>query len=525
MSNTDWKVLLTTIIDQASLNSTITDAQKKLLNKKLYLDIDAKMASQNQIDTKIAQLNDQLRKNSAYTKSAKAELQGFISELSKGDVAASRLKDITTQAKVLHSQMAQLNKIGFSFGDSIKNQASKFAQWVGVSSVVMTSVQAVKKMYDNVYELDTAMTDLYKVTDETDDKYSEFLDSANEKAQELGRSVSSLVEQTATWAKLGYNINESAELAETSSVYANVGEVDDDTSVSDIVTAMKSFNITAEDSITIVDKLNEVSNTYATSAADLGTGLSNSASALSLAGNDIDQSIAMITAMTEITQDTSESGNALKVLSMRLRGASTELVAAGENTDGMAESTSKLEEKIKALTNVDGSGGFDIMSDPDTFKSTYEIMQGIAEVWDDMSDIDQASLLEIIAGKQRGNSISALLTNMSQAENVLATSTNSAGSAMEEQERWLESMEAKIQQFDAAFQTLSSDVLDSDFLKGLIDSGTTIINVLDTIIDKFGVLPTLITGISAGLSSQNIGNREMFRFVNMPNIECVLLGY
>ena len=70
--------------------------------------------------------------------------------------------------------------------------------------------------------------------------------------------------------------------------------------------------------------------------------------------------------------------------------ASTEIENAGESTDGMAESTSKLREKILALTNVTGNGGFDIMADADNFKSTYEIMKGISEVWNDISDVNQA---------------------------------------------------------------------------------------------------------------------------------------
>ena len=84
----------------------------------------------------------------------------------------------------------------------------------------------------------------------------------------------------------------------------------------------------------------------------------------------------MGTTITEITGDASEAGNTLKVLLMRLRGASTEIEQIGESTDEMAESTSKLQSKIKALTNVDGKGGFDIMTDADSFKSTYDIMAG-----------------------------------------------------------------------------------------------------------------------------------------------------
>ena len=111
-------------------------------------------------------------------------------------------------------------------------------------------------MVQAVYDVDTAMTNLYKVTDETSAKYNEFLDSAGNKAKELGRDMSSYIEQTANWAKLGYSLDQASELSKVSSIYANVGEVDDATAVSDIVTAMKAFNIEAENSITIIDQLN-----------------------------------------------------------------------------------------------------------------------------------------------------------------------------------------------------------------------------------------------------------------------------
>lgn len=99
-------------------------------------------------------------------------------------------------------------------------------------------------------------------------------------------------------------------------------------------------------------------------------------------------------------------------------------------------------------------------------------MLGISKVWEDMSNIDQAALIELIAGKQRGNSITALLTSMSQAEEILNTSLNSEGSAMEEQETRMDSLEAKITQLKASFESLSSTVINGDFLKGLVDLGT-----------------------------------------------------
>lgn len=207
-----------------------------------------------------------------------------------------------------------------SFGASVKNAVKQILGLTSAVAILSKVKQIFKDMYQQLYEIDTSMTNLYKVTDETSAKYASFLKNAKQDAQELGRTVSSLVEQTATWAKLGYNIDQAALLSKVSSMYANVGEVGDDTAVSDLVTSMKAFNIEAEKAITIVDPLNELGNNFATSAGDLGAGLKKSASTLSLAGVSLNEALAMLTGGAEITQNAQEFGNALKVAVMRIRG-------------------------------------------------------------------------------------------------------------------------------------------------------------------------------------------------------------
>ena len=170
--------------------------------------------------------------------------------------------------------------------------------------------------------------------------------------------------------------------------------------------------------------------------------------------------------------------------------------SAGESTDGMCDSVSTLRDKIKALT-----GGVDIMSDEagTQFKSTYQIMKDISEVWDNMTDINQAALLETIAGKMRGNSISALLKNMSQAEKVLETSMNSAGSAMEEHDRWLDSIAAKEATMKAAWQDFSDSFISTSAIKGWYEGLTGILNVATQIVDQFGTIPTVLGLITSVL--------------------------
>lgn len=213
--------------------------------------------SKEKASSLINRINEFLTKNTRITKDARTQLEGYTQEINKG-VNLNRWNEINAKFKDIQNSMRGLKKLGASLKDQMTQAAQSFTQWLSVSSAVMLVLNQLRKMPKEVYAIDTAMTNLYKVTDETESKYTRFLDSASKSAHELGRSISSLVDQTANWAKLGYDIDTAAKLAEISSIYANVGEVDDDTAVSDIVTAMKAFNIEASDSITIVDKLNKL---------------------------------------------------------------------------------------------------------------------------------------------------------------------------------------------------------------------------------------------------------------------------
>ena len=429
-----------------------------------------------------------------------------LREIADGISSPDELRNFNKEFDQFNTKVVKAGLNTKSLGDRLSAAFKNFGSFFSVGRMIDMAISVIKQMVQNVKELDSVIVELQKVTDATDTEFNSFLQRAKNNAVELGSTVTDLVNATADFSRLGYSLKDAESLAQVATVYKNVGDdINSIDSASDIiVTAMKAFNIEASDAVSIIDKLNEIGNNFAISSGDLGDGLTRAASYMATAGNSIDETLAMITAMTEITQDAAESGNALKILAMRLRGAETELVTAGESTDGMAESTSKLREKILALTNVTGKGGFDIMLGEDEFKSTYAIMKGISEVWDQMTSVNQAALIELIAGKQRGNSITALLTSMTQAEKILTASIESSGSAMREQEIWLDSIEAKTNQFKAAFEALSSTVVDSDLVKGLLDGSRTALEWIDKLIQKCGGLGNTVTLLAATLTLLNL---------------------
>jgi TP901 family phage tail tape measure protein len=176
------------------------------------------------------------------------------------------------------------------------------------------------------------MTELKKVTNETDESYNQFLSNAASRAKELGTTIDGLVASTADFARLGYGFEDSQKLAEVANIYAVVGDeiegVEDATQ--SLVSTLAAFKSEmngmsdADFAMSIVDKMNEVANNYSISSGGIGEALQRSASSMAAANNSLDETIAMITAANEVAQNPEKVGNAMKTMSMRIRGAKTE---------------------------------------------------------------------------------------------------------------------------------------------------------------------------------------------------------
>ena len=389
-----------------------------------------------------------------------------------------------------------------------------FQTAIAMAGVAMVK-QGLREVYNNVLDIDTAMVELKKVTSETDDAYSSFLDRSASNARELGASISDIVSSTADWARLGYSFEDSEELARISALMANVGDqIDDATTASSyLISTMQGFGLVADDAEHLLDVMNQIANTEPVSMNDLGIIMQKSSAAMSAASNTVEETLSMAAAVNGVLQDAESSGTYLKTLSMYLRASKTDAENAGIATDGMASSVSELRSELKQLAGVD------IMKDDNTFKSTYQIMKELSEVWKDLSDTTQANITELISGKRGGQSTSALLNNFSVAEDAMQQALNSSGSAMRENETYMQSLQAKVNQLDAAFQQFSKDLMSSDIPKFFVDLATTLVDGADSAVKFAGALPTLTAAISGVLSVMQMSGKlkNGAGKVNMPS--------
>lgn len=392
-----------------------------------------------------------------------------------------------------------------------------FQTAIAMAGVAMVK-QGLREVYNNVLELDTAVTELKKVSSMTGDEMNSYLERTATNARELGASISDLVTSAADWKRLGYSDEDSEELARVAALMANVGDgIDNATTASSyLISTMQGFGLVADDAEHLLDCMNQIANTEPVSMEDLGIIMQKSSAAMSAAGNTYQETLAMASALNGVLQDSESSGTFLKTLSMYLRASKTDAENAGIATDGMASSVSELRSELKQLAGVD------IMKNDNTFKSTYQIMKELSEVWKDLSDTTQANITELISGKRGGQGTSALLNNFSVAEDAMKQALNSSGSAMRENETYMQSLQAKLNQLDSAFQKFSTDLMKSDIPKFFVDLATVFVDGADSAIKFAGALPTLTAAISGVLSLMQMSGKlkNGAGKVNMPSYIC-----
>lgn len=481
------------------------DAEIKNITKESNLLKNKLVKQKSNLAEIVSQMKIFKSQNTNMSRSQKAELDQIINYAEtmqrSGEEVASEVENIKVRFAGLKAEVNKTGKAGKNFFDQIGNRLSDMnSKFVAQFLSWQDWIRYIQQGISTIRDLDEAMTEVRKVSSATDAQYESFQKTISSTAKEIASTNKELLNSSADFLRLGYSLDEASDLAKNATLFVNVGDgVDVNTATEDMITAMKAFDIQARDSIKIVDDYNQIGNKFALSATDIGEAMKRSASALETGNNSFEESIALITAMNEIVQNSENTGNTLKVFSLRLRGAKAELEDMGEDTDGLCESSSKLREQLQALTGVD------IMLNDNTFKSTTQIVKELGATWDKLSDSSQAATLELVAGKTRANNVAALLKNYKQIDNVLGSLEDAEGSALKENEAIVDSINGRIKTLSATAEEFWQKFINTDFVKNVVSLASDLLGLLTKIVDKFGTIPTLATAISAALSFKNVG--------------------
>ena len=429
-------------------------------------------------------------------------LETLKSGLMNGTVSAEQFENSFRNIKsTVTESSAAIRAAGENtqtLGDRFGGLATKFASWLSITQVIMTAVRTAKQMVSAAVEVESAMTQIKIVTGASDSQMEAFLTKSIALAKELGQSVTDVASSIETFARLGYNMSDSSNLAKYANIMANVGNTDVDTATTGITSIIKGYELDANDAEHVSDVLVKVGQEYAISAEELMAAFQRGGAALHASGTDFEKSAALFAATNASLQNAETTGTMWKTVSARIRGATTELEEMGEETDGLAQGLSKYREEIKALSGVD------IMKDENTYKDMYDIFVQLAEVWDNMEDVSQSRVAEILGGTRNTSGIMSTITNIKDAIGAYSSAMDSAGTATEANNIYMDTTKAKVGELKAAFQELSSDFISSNFTKGAVEGLKGIVEAIDKIVETVGSLGTILAGLGLAKVIKNV---------------------
>ena len=462
-----------------------------------------------------------LNENSKMSSEAKAKIKAYYAEIESGNPSMS-LDKIHGEILKIYNAEVEAGRAGRTLWDTLKNSgfhqlAAQMAGMFGFYDVINLG----KEGFNVVRELNTAFTEMRKVSDETVQSLKDYQATTFDTADAVGTTAKQIQNSTADWMRLGESMNQAAESAKDANVLLNVSEFEGiDEATESLVSMSQAYKDL--DKMDIIDVLNNIGNNYSISTDGLATALKDSASALVTANNDLNEAVSLTTAGNAITQDPSKVGAGLRTISLRLVGteeAKQELSDLGEETDGMITTVSKLRDTIMDATKAASSDGkgFDILDSNGNYKSTYEIMQGLADLYDNIVKKDKELgtnnlnlLLETIAGKNRSNIAASILQNGDMLRSVYEDAQNSEGSAEKELNSYLDSIDGKMAQLENRAQKFWFKVIDSETIKDGIDLLSTLLKGATDFVDTVGLLPTIFTGVAAAFSFKNVGRDKMY---------------
>ena len=421
-------------------------------------------------------------------------ISGFIDELNTPGLINGRFKEIQAAFSGIK---AEASSMGQTLGDKIKSAISSLSSF-GIATRAFSALwQGAKDVTQNVTEIDAAMAQLKIVTSATDNTMQNFLINAITLSKELGTSVTDILGSIETFARLGYDIEDATHLSEFATILSNVGAVEVDEATTGMTSIIKGFGLDVSEAEHVADVLIEVGQKYAISAGELMEGFERAGAALNATDTSFEKSAALLAAGNAATQNAETVGTALKAISARIRGATTELEDMGESTDDLAQGFSKYRDELLSLT------GFDIMENVSTgdYKDLYDIFIGISEVWNDLSDTTQARVAEILGGTRQLSIISSIFTNISDATGSYEAAMNSAGVATKSNAIYMDTIEARVGTLSATFQEMSTNLLNSDTAKFVLDLADGFLSVANALAKVNAVLPTIISLL---LSTKNI---------------------
>lgn len=386
-----------------------------------------------------------------------------------GTTGQNAFRNLQTSLLTTNKELKQTH----TFLDNIATTLSNTIKWNAASGAVNTLTAKISGAVSYIERLDSSLNDIRIVTGQSADEMDKFAVKANKAAENLGKSTLDYTKAALTYYQQGLSDDEVAARTEVTMKASNVtGQSTDD--VAEQLTAVwNGFKVAAADTEEYVDKLAAVGAATASDLEELSSGMAKVASGAASMGVNIDQLTASLATIVSTTrQDASSVGTALKTIYSRIAdikaGADDAETTLGNYSGKMAEL------------------GFNVLDSEGKMRDLGVVMEEIGNNWKNLSREQQIYLAQTMAGTRQYNNLIALFDNWEEYQSALNVSQKAAGTLQKQQNVYLESTTAHINELNTAWDSLYHSTLDADTINTVTDGLKVLVKLTDNWIQSIG---------------------------------------
>lgn len=371
--------------------------------------------------------------------------------------------------------------------DKLFNTIGNTVRWGIVASGFQTILNSAHQTVQYVRDLDTSLTNIMMVTQQSKEQMNEFAQSANDAAKALSSTTVNMTDAALVFAQQGFNTDLSSALAERSTKLANISQQDTLTTSDQITTIMNAYDFTGNlDQIDkAMDSWANVANVSAADVEELATAAQKAASTANTTGVTLDQLNAQIATIESVTREAPENiGNALKTIYSRFADISMgNTLEDGVDLGTIAETLQKV--------------GVNVLNDEGKMNNVGDIMEQLMEVWQSLDQTEQNAISTVIAGRYQLSRFQALMNRSDLYKDYLGASENATGTADQMQDIYANSMEGRLNKLQATAEGIFNDIFNTDDFYGMIDALTTVLDLTNQWVDSIGGGANALQGLGA----------------------------
>ena len=372
-----------------------------------------------------------------------------------GDRAFNRAARAVLNTNV---NLKQSNKLLNDLATSMSNTV----KWGITSGALNTLTNSVRQAWNYSLKLDSSLNDIRIVTGKSADEMERFARTANTAAKQLGASTLDYTKAALIYYQQGLSEEDVQARANTTLKVANVTGQSSNTVSEQLTAVWNGYKVSAAEAEQYIDKLSAVAAATASDLEELSTGMGKVASAANSMGVDIDQLNAQLATIISVTRQAPESvGTALKTIFARMTD-----IEAGTEESGVTLGKYTAEMATMGIRVLDSSNKLRDMGD---------VIEEVGSKWNSFTREQQVALAQTMAGTRQYNNLIALFDNWDMYTQAIETSKNSTGELQKQQDIYMESTEAHLQQLRTEAEKTYKTLFDDTAVKTMTDALTRII--------------------------------------------------